>query len=90
MSLLELVDNSLFRVVWKFIIQKKFTAKNVLEVGIASGESIKLWHDFFPNAKIYGLDIKKISEISNVIKNKNRIILARYDDIVFTIDKTNI
>jgi len=30
---------------------------NVLEVGIAGGESLKMWKDYFPNAKIIGLDI---------------------------------
>ena len=33
------------------------TALNVLEIGICDGGSIKLWHDYFPNAQIYGLDI---------------------------------
>jgi hypothetical protein len=88
MSLLELVDNSLtdkntthsyLELYQNLLSNKKFTAKNVLEVGIASGGSIKLWHDFFPNATIYGLDIKKISETSTVIQNKNRIILGRFN-----------
>ena len=33
--------------------------KNVLEIGIAWGGSIKLWSDYFPNAKICGIDIEK-------------------------------
>lgn len=55
---------------------------NVLEVGIGTyeimspivgsryeiGASLKAWRDFFPNAKIYGLDINK-----NVLINENRI-----------------
>ena len=36
---------------------KKETAKNVLEVGIWFGGSIKLWDEFFINATVYGLDI---------------------------------
>lgn len=32
-------------------------ANNVMEIGIAHGGSIKLWHDYFLNATIYGLDI---------------------------------
>ena len=29
------------------------TALNVLEIGVCDGGSIKLWHDYFPNAQIY-------------------------------------
>jgi len=32
------------------------TAKNVLQVGVHSDESIKRWHDYFPNATVYGID----------------------------------
>lgn len=32
------------------------SAKKVLEIGIAGGASLKMWHDYFPNAEIYGLD----------------------------------
>jgi SAM-dependent methyltransferase len=33
-------------------------ARNVLEVGIASGHSLLLWEEYFPNATIYGVDIE--------------------------------
>ena len=33
------------------------SATRVLEVGIQQGGSIKLWHDFFQNAHVYGIDI---------------------------------
>jgi hypothetical protein len=36
------------------------SAQNVLEVGVSEGGSIKLWHDYFPTAKIYGIDITPI------------------------------
>ena len=29
---------------------------NILEVGIGTGESLKLWKIFFPNAEVYGID----------------------------------
>jgi hypothetical protein len=38
---------------------KKETAKNVLEIGIFDGGSIKLWKDYFTNAAIHGIDIIK-------------------------------
>ena len=39
----------------------KDKVKSVMEIGIGyapGGDSILLWHEFFSNAKIYGLDIK--------------------------------
>lgn len=32
------------------------TFKSVLELGIFAGGSLRLWHEFFPNANILGLD----------------------------------
>lgn len=39
----------------------QFVAKNanILEIGIENGGSLKLWHEFFENANIYGIDINK-------------------------------
>lgn len=84
MSLVKLADNSrtdkntihsylpLYDTLLK---SKKDTAKNVLEVGIFSGGSIKLWHDYFTNATVYGLDISPIDKIWDGIKNNKRIVL---------------
>ena len=64
----------------KLLINKKETAKNVLEVGICNGGSIKLWNDFFTNATIYGLDIMNINDVWENIKNKEQIILHTSQD----------
>ena len=82
----ELVDNKLtdkntvhsyLDLYYDLLCSKKETAKNILEVGIYRGGSIKLWHDFFDNAMIYGLDRDDIDNkyITNEIKNKERIYL---------------
>jgi hypothetical protein len=59
---------------------KKYTAKNVLEIGIGypgdNGGSIKLWNDYFINANVYALDIIDIKDVWNEIKNKDRIHLT--------------
>lgn len=55
--------------------KKKETAKNILEIGIGWGYSIKLWNDYFKNATIYGLDILHIDHITDDIKNNDKIIL---------------
>jgi 5'(3')-deoxyribonucleotidase len=57
------------------LISKKETAKNVLEVGIYHGGSIKLWSDFFKNANVYGLDSMNGDDVWEGIKNKENIIL---------------
>ena len=53
--------------------KRRESAKNVLEVGIYRGGSIKLWYDFFPNAIIHALDILSIEEIWSEIQQKDRI-----------------
>ena len=88
MSLEELVDNSrtdkntihsYLPLYQQLLISKKETAKNVLEIGISKGGSIKLWYDFFTNATIYGLDIILSTAIWDGIKNNERIILGSFD-----------
>ena len=84
MTLLELVDNSrtdkntlhsYLDLYQTLLASKKETAKNVLEVGIYHGGSIKLWHDFFVNATVYGLDIMSINNVWNELQGKDRIVL---------------
>lgn len=33
------------------------TAKKILEIGVDKGQSILMWHELFPEAHIYGLDL---------------------------------
>ena len=89
MSLEKIVDNlrtdkntihSYLPLYQKLLISKKETAKNVLEVGIYNGGSIKLWHDFFINANVYGLDIMNINHVWEGIKNNEKIILYTSTD----------
>ena len=52
---------------------KTINIKKVLEIGVQRGGSIKLWNDYFSNARIYGLEISKDIDLylKNVIQNKN-------------------
>lgn len=86
MNLAELIDNSrsdkntthsYLELYQNLLIGKKYTAKNVLEIGIYDGGSIKLWYDFFPNATIYGLDT--VVNNWDEINNKDRIKLITFD-----------
>jgi cephalosporin hydroxylase len=89
MILEEIVDNSrtdkntshsYLPLYQKLLINKKETAKNVLEIGIQQGGSIKLWSDFFTNANVYGLDIIDSDSIWEEIKNNEKIILYTSTD----------
>ena len=89
MSLQELVDSSrsdkdtvhsYLPLYQQLLEKKKETAKNVLEVGIYNGGSIKLWSDFFTNAVVYGLDTMNINDVWEGIKNNDRIVLHTSTD----------
>jgi len=82
MSLTELADNSRtdkntchsYLPLYQTLLEsKKDTARNILEVGICNGGSIKLWHDFFVNASIHAIDIQSLGDLWNELKNKDRI-----------------
>jgi hypothetical protein len=88
-QLIDLVDNaktdkntchSYIPVYQKLFESKKYNNNNILEIGIGepkqnkeNGGSIKLWHDYFENSTIYGLDIHDISDVNEEIIDKQRI-----------------
>ena len=39
-------------------------AKSILEIGVAQGQSMKMWADYFPNATIHGADISDASRVA--------------------------
>ena len=94
MSLVELVDNnrtdkntthSYLGLYEDLLHLKKETARNILEIGIgqhyhANGGSIKLWHDYFPNAQVYAVDILPLDNVYDGIKNNERIHLYTSSD----------
>ena len=78
MSLVELVDNrytdkntvhSYLPLYDELLKSRKDSAKNVIEIGVYAGGSIKLWNDYFTNANVYGVDIENESSpfIANAI-----------------------
>ena len=80
MNLVELVDNSrtdkntthsYLELYHRLLSGKRESAKNVLEIGIWMGGSIKLWSDFFINAHVYGLDMMEEKNIWDGIKKDN-------------------
>lgn len=56
------------------IYQKLFghkDLKNILEIGIQRGGSIKLWSDYFPNAHVFGIDLTDELICLNIKDRKN-------------------
>jgi len=49
---------------------KDVEIKSVLEIGVKNGASLKMWRDFYPNAKVYGVDINKPLGIKGVAEIK--------------------
>jgi hypothetical protein len=56
---------------------KRNEIKKVLEIGIANGDSLRMWRDYFPSAQIYGIDNDK-----NTLIEEERIksFLANQED----------
>ena len=89
MSLINLVDNahtdkntthSYLELYETLLSRIKNTATNILEVGIGdfgpkNGGSLKLWRDYFTNAKIYGLDIIGRERVLDELLNDPRVVV---------------
>jgi hypothetical protein len=89
MKLIDLIDDSLtdkntthsyIDLYESLLYSRKTTAKNVLEIGLGdfqekNGGSLKLWRDYFRNAKIFGLDILPEDRVIDELKHDNQVIL---------------
>ena len=83
-------DHSYLDVYDKLFKDFKEKTINILEVGIWKGGSIRLWSDYFINAKIFGCDINDISEVFpenaiKIIKNFNNITLSDLNNLSLSI-----
>jgi hypothetical protein len=86
MLLKDIVDNertdkntlhSYLDLYYELLAPLQYRARNVLEVGVFAGGSIKLWHDFFPNATVYGIDNLTLEQmqLEDCITNNKRVTL---------------
>jgi cephalosporin hydroxylase len=50
---------------WQILNPRKYSVKNVLEIGIMQGASLELWRNFFPNAEVVGVDINAPIRVFN-------------------------
>lgn len=62
------------------LVGKRDTARNVLEVGIYQGGSIKLWSDYFSSATVHAVDIMDDRNVWEAIKHNERIVLYTNSD----------
>ena len=65
---------------------RQLTVKNLLEIGIERGGSLKLWNDYFVNAQIYGLDITNAPQF---LSNHKRIITKKCNAYSSTISSSS-
>jgi hypothetical protein len=71
----------------ELLCRKKFTCRNMLEVGICFGGSVELWDQYFPNGTITALDILEEKKLPELLKNQNKIRLISgdaYSPFLFT------
>ena len=57
----------------ELLCRKRFTCRNMLEVGICWGGSIELWDKYFPNGTVYAMDILPEHKLPDLLKSENKI-----------------
>jgi len=58
---------------------KRTSVTKILEIGVQTDRSVKMWEEYFPNAEIYGLDID--NKCKQYEKNRVKIIIGNQNDI---------
>ena len=55
------------------------SARNVTEIGIANGQSLQVWHDYFAHAHIWGFDVvrDKVRAAKQLFSGAPRVHLFR-------------
>jgi hypothetical protein len=63
---------------WMHFRDIRFEVRNVLEIGVQTDRSIRMWEEFFPNATIWGLDIDPACE--RFAGDRRRIVIGDQGD----------
>lgn len=66
------------------------SVKEVLEVGICEGGSILLWKEYFPNARVTGIDVNLLPLKTNIFNSRTRVIInnAYSDELISELSHT--
>jgi len=72
--------HSYIEVYEKLLAPYRFTAKNILEIGLMSGESLRMWNEYF-SGMVYGMDcsikpVDGLADLSGVIAEGYNVFLA--------------
>jgi len=51
----------------------------LLEIGVREGASLALWREYFPNGKIYGVDVCSQDDLSPEFRRMTRVEFISYD-----------
>jgi len=62
----------------KYFLPKKEEKINILEIGVKGGHSLRVWKEYFPNAKICGLDLNP--ECVKHTEDRIEIFIGSQDD----------
>lgn len=68
----------------------KATAERMLEIGVASGASLRMWAEYFDKAVIYGFDKRKIATFPNpriVVFRGNQAVRTNLQQVVLQVGK---
>ena len=57
----------------KLLDSVRYDTKKVLEIGVETGRSHRMWLEYFPNATIYGMDVFDETNRSGYVKEFNRL-----------------
>jgi len=82
---------------YQYLNDHRLDFKNVLEVGVWDGRSLKMWQEYFPNAMIYGIDdfsgIHSPVDASKIDNNRIKVVIgdqtdkdlldSSFEDIIF-------
>jgi SAM-dependent methyltransferase len=64
-------EHDFFNLIYDEVLSPlKHEVKTFIEAGCLNGQSLLLWRDFFPNAKVYGLDID-INNVTSMLSSYN-------------------
>lgn len=66
---------------WMHLRDIRLQVRSVLEIGVQTDHSIRMWEEFFPNATIYGLDIDP--RCLAFAGGRRRILIGDQGDVAF-------
>lgn len=59
---------------------RRFTIFNMTEIGISAGQSMQVWHEYFPHAIIYGIEFRLLApETAAMLRRLHRVVPCHFD-----------